>query len=165
MTISIREIDSNKSKVVLQRHPLPRANETLSNARVTATAEELKYAGNLTPQEAWALFSSGIAELVDVRTARELERVGHVPGAKHVEWLRSSDMLQNPRFLSELGAKVDKEDVVLFLCRSSKRSESAAQAAAASGYRNAFNVLEGFEGDGSPQRGWLRHGLPFSQDE
>lgn len=162
MTILIREIDHNTSR--LQHHPLRRANETLTKSRVSAAAAKLKFAGNLTPQEAWALFSSGIAELVDVRTARELERVGHVPGAKHVEWLRGSDMLQNPRFLSELGSKIDKEDVVLFLCRSGKRSESAAEAATASGYSNAFNVLEGFEGDGSPQRGWLHHGLPSSQE-
>lgn len=164
MTISIREIDSSKSKVVLQNHPLPRANETLAKARANAATEDLEYAGNLTPQEAWALFSSGIAELVDVRTYKELERVGYVPGAKHVEWLRGSDMAQNPRFLSQLGAKVGKEDVVLFLCRSGKRSVAAAEAATVSGYRNAFNVLEGFEGDGSPQRGWLHHGLPSSQD-
>ena len=164
MTISIREIDNSKSKVVLQRQPLPHANKTLSKARATAAAEELKYAGNLTPQEAWTLFSSGIAELIDVRTEKELERVGYIPGTKHLEWLRGGDMTQNPRFLSELGTKVGKEDVVLFLCRSGKRSVSAAGAATASGYRNAFNVLEGFEGDGSPQRGWLHHGLPSSLD-
>lgn len=48
-----------------------------------------------------------------------------------------------------------------FMCRSGKLSVSAAQAATVAGYRNVFNVLEGFEGDGSRLRGWLNLRLPF----
>lgn len=140
------------------------SHAVLAAARAAAQQAGLQYAGDVTPQQAWALFSSGIAELVDVRTERELQRVGYVPDAKHLEWLKGAEMLKNPRFIGELGAVAGKEDVVLFLCRSGKRSVAAAQAATDAGYRNAFNVLEGFEGDGSPQRGWLRHGLPSVQD-
>lgn len=136
----------------------------MSDARASAKAKGLLYAGDVIPQEAWKLFSSGIAELVDVRTTRELQRVGYVKDAKHVEWLKGDEMAQNPRFLSELKNRANKEEVVLFLCRSGKRSLAAAEAATQAGYQNAFNVLEGFEGDGSPQRGWLRNGLPYSQD-
>ena len=50
---------------------------TLASAREAAQQAGLKYAGDVTPQEAWALFSAGIAELVDVRTDRELQRVGY----------------------------------------------------------------------------------------
>ncbi len=153
MTIVISEIE-----VVLRREPLTVANVILANAR--AQAEGLGYAGDVTPQQAWALLSSGIAELVDVRTARELQHAGSVPHARHVEWLRDTDLLKNSNFFRELRSKVSKEDIVLFLCRSGKLSVSAAQAATVAGYRNVFNVLEGFEGDGSRLRGWLNLRLP-----
>lgn len=136
----------------------------LANAREAAQQAGLNYAGNVTPNEAWALFSSGIAKLVDVRTGRELSSAGYVPNAQHMEWLKGAEMLQNPRFLGELGAIASKDDVVLFLCRSGKRSVAAAEAAAGAGFRNTFNVLEGFEGDGNPQQGWLHRGLPSVQD-
>ena len=136
----------------------------LADARDAAQSSRLPYAGNVTPEQAWTLFSSGIAELIDVRTDKELQRIGHVPNAAHVEWLSGADMSKNPGFISELESVVGKGSIVLFLCRSGKRSASAADAAAQAGYRNAFNVLEGFEGDGSPQRGWLRHGLPAAHD-
>lgn len=136
----------------------------LADAREAAQQAGLDYAGNITPNEAWALFSSGIAKLVDVRTGNELRHVGYVPGASHVEWLKGEKMLQNPRFLSELWAVASKDDVVLFLCRSGKRSVAAAEAATNAGFHNAFNVLEGFEGDGNPQQGWLHRGLPSVRD-
>lgn len=141
---------------VLQYQPQIAAFEILARARVEAVGSG--YAGDLSPQKAWALFSSGIADLIDVRTKRELKNVGYVPNAKHIEWLRDADMLPNPRFIYELNSKVGKDDVVLLLCRSGKRSVAAAQAATQAGFKHVFNVLEGFEG------GWLRHNLPWARD-
>jgi len=49
------------------------------------------------------------------------------------------------------------------------RSDAAAKALTAAGFRNAFNILEGFEGDldADGQRGhlggWRKHGLPWTQ--
>ena len=66
-------------------------------------------------------------------------------------------------------AKAGKDDVVLLLCRSGKRSAAAAEVAAKAGFRNVFNILEGFEGnkDANGQRnrtgGWRACGLPWSQ--
>lgn len=163
MAVEIKEIDSSR-KIAFRHHPQLSAHDLLARARAIGAPDGFHYAGGVTPREAWALFSSGIAELVDVRTHRELDQVGHVPGTKHVEWLKGPEMLQNPRFIDELAEKAGKNDVVLFLCRSGKRSVAAAEAAAKAGFRHAFNVLEGFEGDGNPQRGWLRHGLPSTED-
>lgn len=162
MAIEVREIDATSVKVALQRRPPTSTGEVLGRAR--AAAEGIGYAGDVTPQQAWALYTAGIAELVDVRTTRELEQVGYVPGAKHVEWLRNADMQQNPSFIRELNGEVEKEHVVLFLCRSGKRSVAAAQAATQAGFCHVFNVLEGFEGDGNGRRGWLRHGLPAATE-
>jgi len=64
---------------------------------------------------------------------------------------------------------VRKDDVVLPLCRSGKRSALAAEAAARSGFTSAFNVLEGFEGDLDENKrrggrgGWRLRGLPWVQ--
>ena len=46
-----------------------------------------------------------------------------------------------------LEAKAGKDAVVLLLCRSGKRSALAAEVATKAGFRQVFNVLEGFEGD------------------
>jgi rhodanese-related sulfurtransferase len=108
--------------------------------------------------------------LVDVRTAEERKFVGQVPDSLHVAWATGTSMTRNPRFARELEAKVKKDQVLLFICRSGKRSADAAQVAAKAGFANVFNVLEGFEGeiDGQRQRGklggWRLHGLPWQQD-
>lgn len=163
MSIAIREDDSGKPVRGIQANLHAKTYELLAGARAVAAAN-LGYAGDLTPQQAWYLFSGGVAELVDVRTRRELDRVGEVPGAKHVEWLLDQSMEINPRFLDELKRqKIGKEDVLLLLCRSGKRSVAAARAATEAGFTNVFNVVEGFEGDGSPQRGWLRYALPVAK--
>jgi len=142
----------------------------LETARQRAAEEDLPYAGSVLPHDAWALFTSGEAIVVDVRTAEERKFVGHVPGTWHVAWMAGLSLSRNPRFVRELEAKAGKDDVVLLLCRSGKRSAAAAEAAAKGGFKNVFNILEGFEGDlDEAQRrggfnGWRHAGLPWVQD-
>jgi rhodanese-related sulfurtransferase len=142
----------------------------LDDARARAQAEQLPYAGSVTPIQAWALVQSGRATLVDVRSGEERKFVGHVPQALHVAWATGTALTRNPRFTRELEAKVGKDDVVLLLCRSGKRSALAAEAATKAGFKQVFNVLEGFEGElnAGQQRGhddgWRFHGLPWVQD-
>lgn len=139
-------------------------------ARRQAEEADLPYAGGLTPRDAWALVQQGHAVLVDVRSTEERKFVGHVPDSVHVAWATGTSLTRNPRFVRELEAKVGKDQVVLLLCRSGKRSALAAEAAARAGFTQAFNVLEGFEGelDAAQQRGhadgWRHHGLPWVQD-
>lgn len=142
----------------------------LVEARARAEAEQLPYAGSLTPKDAWALFSRGEAVLVDVRTAEERKFVGHVPDTKHVAWMTGLSLSRNPRFVKELESKAGKDEVILLLCRSGKRSAAAAEAATKSGFKQVFNILEGFEGDLDEQQqrgafnGWRNAGLPWVQD-
>lgn len=142
----------------------------LQRARATAADEQLEYAGGVSPVEAWSLVQAGTAVLVDVRTAEERKFVGHVPEALHVAWATGTALTRNPRFVRELEAKAEKDQIILLLCRSGKRSAAAAQAAAKAGFGNAFNVLEGFEGEIDTQKqrgrtnGWRLHGLPWVQD-
>lgn len=142
----------------------------LESARQRAAQDGLPYAGSVSPQDAWALFTSGEAVLIDVRTAEERKFVGHVPETKHVAWLTGLSLSRNPRFVKELEGKAGKDEVVLLLCRSGKRSAAAAEAAAKGGFKNVFNILEGFEGDLDEQQrrgafnGWRNAGLPWIQD-
>lgn len=145
-------------------------DDILGRARQQAQAEALPFAGGVPPVEAWALVQAGAAVLVDVRTAEERKFVGLVPDTLHVAWATGTSLNRNPRFVKELEAKVKKDRVLLFLCRSGKRSALAAEAAAKAGFTQAFNVLEGFEGDLNEQQqrgergGWRHAGLPWTQD-
>lgn len=147
---------------------------TLQTALQEAQAQDLGYAGGVTPPQAWDLITQGHAVLVDVRSAEERKFVGHVPQSVHVPWATGTALTRNPRFVRELEAKLapqgGKEAVALLLCRSGKRSVLAAQAAAAAGFAHVFNVLEGFEGEIDAQQhrgdsdGWRFHHLPWVQD-
>lgn len=130
------------------------------------------YAGAVTPQEAFALLQlEPKVKLVDVRTNAERDWVGRVavPEAQHgaVQWSLYPGGTPNPDFAAQLQQVADKDDVLLFLCRSGVRSRHAARAATELGYPNAFDILEGFEGDRDPEGhrktvgGWCKAGLPW----
>jgi rhodanese-related sulfurtransferase len=146
------------------------AQRVLNRARERAPAAKPGYAGNVTPEEAWELISSNAAVLVDVRTAEERQFVGRIQDSIHVPWAIGPNLQRNPKFVRELESKVRRDDVVLLLCRSGARSVAAAQALTEARFRNAFNILEGFEGelDDVQQRGhrggWQFHRLPWVQD-
>lgn len=128
----------------------------------------LPYAGALLPAEAFALMRAG-AKLVDVRTKPELVYVGRVPDSVFVEWQTYPGNAQNPNFLDELARSVAPGDTLMFLCRSGARSHWAAAAATQAGWRDSYNVLEGFEGDRDAAQhrntvgGWRKAGLPWVQ--
>lgn len=142
----------------------------LTLARNQAEELGLKFAGRVDPEEAWKLFTGGVAHLVDVRSAEERKFVGHVPNTFHVAWQIGPALIKNPRFLRELENKLSKDSVILLLCRSGKRSAAAAEAATAAGFKHVFNVSEGFEGDLDIKQqrgesgGWRQRGLPWVQD-
>jgi len=139
----------------------------LARSRIDAT--EGRYAGAVSPPQAWQLHAAGAAQIVDVRTAAELRYVGCVPGTQHVEW-HGKDPDQVATFLATLRAAVDPTQPILLLCRSAVRSHHAATAAAAAGLTQVFNILEGFEGQRNHARqrglidGWRKHGLPWEQE-
>ena len=126
------------------------------------------YAGDVTPALAHAWWESGEAVLVDVRTDAEREWVGFVPGAIAVAWKQWPGMAMNAEFDAALKAAVPSEKKVLLLCRSGVRSVAAAKRATELGLE-AYNILQGFEGDpdASAHRGklggWRLAGLPWRQ--
>ena len=126
------------------------------------------YAGDVSPQLAHQWVQSGRAALVDVRSDAEREWVGFVPDALAVAWKQWPGMQMNPDF-DEAIRRAAPGQPLLLLCRSGVRSIAAARRATELG-REAYNILEGFEGDadGNGHRGqlggWRRRGLPWRQN-
>ena len=130
----------------------------------------MSYAGDLSPQEAWAKLEAG-AILVDVRTEGEWAHIG-IPDTKatendplFIQWNLAGG-IPNSQFVEQLKqqAPEDTGTELVFLCRSGARSIAAAIAATEAGY-TSYNVLEGFEGE--PDKfgersinGWKNRGLP-----
>lgn len=127
------------------------------------------YAGDVPVQLAHRWWKEGQAYLVDIRSDAERAWVGFVPDVPGIEWKVWPGMALNPQFDAQLKAAVPPGAKVMLLCRSGLRSIPAAQRAQALGYE-AYNILEGFEGDpdGDAHRGrtggWRFHGLPWRQN-
>ncbi len=145
-------------------------NRILQHARQRAVDKGLPYAGALTPKEAQEVLQlAPSAKLVDVRSRAELELVGRIPDALHIEWAFYPGWTPNPDFTNHLKMQIDPEALVMFICRTGGRSNNAATVASSEGYTEAYNVLEGFEGEAEPNNkqrgainGWKAAGLPWT---
>lgn len=143
-------------------------DEIKQRARERGQKMKLPYAGALLPDEAHALMQRG-TKLVDVRTEAELQYVGSIPGSETIEWNTYPEGARNPDFIKRLAGAAKKDEPVMFLCRSGARSHQAAIAATQSGWQEAYNILEGFEGDKDADGhrntvgGWRKAGLPWIQ--
>ena len=142
----------------------------LEQAQQRAKQINASYSGTLLPDEAYQILQLAPgAKLVDVRTKAEFEFVGRIPNAIEIEWATYPGMQLNPHFLASLEQQVDKEVLVIFICRSGVRSNNAATIAAKAGYTEAYNVTNGFEGDKDAKEhrnvtnGWRSCGLPWVQ--
>jgi rhodanese-related sulfurtransferase len=148
---------------------LSNVENILGSAQARGAQNNLSYAGALTPEETYQLVNEGQAVvLVDVRSRAELELVGRVPLATHIEWAFYPGMVANPDFAAQLQAQVDKQSTIVFMCRTGGRSHNAALLAQQLGYGKAYNMLQGFEGDANEHKqrtlinGWKHAGLPWT---
>ncbi|MCI0401267.1 MAG: rhodanese-like domain-containing protein [Gammaproteobacteria bacterium] len=132
-----------------------------------------------TPVEAWkAVQEDPRAIILDVRTTIEYRYVGHPVGAVHVPWQEAPGWEINRNFLAEVRNALrerrgDDEDIegmcVFAICRSGKRSLAAGEELAMHGFKNVYNIEEGFEGNLDEHRhrgtinGWRFHALPWEQ--
>jgi rhodanese-related sulfurtransferase len=145
------------------------AADILKSAAEYAASHNLPYAGAVTPAQANQLIQGGAARLVDVRFKFEREYVGRVPETVGIEWKDINTGAVNPDFVKTLSEQFGKDDKLMFLCRSGVRSDAAAKAATQAGFTQAYNILEGFEGDLDEAKhrgnkgGWRRAGLPWIQ--
>lgn len=116
--------------------------------------------------------------LIDVRSNMEFLFVGHPVGAIHIPWIDEPDWVVNPNFARQvrelmLGGIICDTDAgcapVILICRSGKRSVDAGNVLIEGGFRDVYNVLDGFEGElddhhhRSALGGWRFEGLPWEQ--
>ena len=85
--------------------------------------------------------------ILDVRTAKEFAD-GHVAGAVNID-VNQTDFAQK---IDEF----DRSKTYIVYCRSGRRSSKAVGIMAAKGFKNLYNVSDGFVG-------WSKNGLPFEK--
>ncbi len=127
---------------------------------------------NLQPQEAWASLQARPDTLfVDVRMEIESLYVGRPPGVVNVAWYEYPDLQPDPvRFAEAVAREASgKDQPVLLICRSGKRTLEAGKALEAAGFSDVRHVVHGFEGELDEQfrrstlSGWRFEGLPWEQ--
>ncbi len=97
--------------------------------------------------------------LVDVRTRAEYQFVGHPITAYHFPYMFLSNELvkngedylyrfdfKNKVFIEEISKIFKKTDNLLVLCRDGSRSTAAAVELSEAGFKNIYNIEDGFEG-------------------
>ncbi len=144
------------------------------------------------PDEAYAMWKGDPdnVHFLDVRTFEEYVFGGHIQTARNIPLVfpkfDREDCAKtgkapgitadpNPDFVAQTQEAFDPGDTILVLCATGGRGAMAVNALARAGFTNAYNVINGFEGDrvddrgsvyfGKPMRnGWKNNGLPWGYD-
>lgn len=125
---------------------------------------------------------------IDIRTPSELNYLGaasvmdaHVPAVfmDTTGWNDKKhryNRKKNDNFVSDIDKVLkkkglSKDDTVIIMCRSGKRSATAANTLADNGYTKVYTVVDGYEGDKAKEgkhkgqrvvNGWKNSGLPWT---
>ena len=125
---------------------------------------------HLAPREAFDfLRDHADSVFIDCRSEIEYLFVGHPAGAHHVAWNEGPDWEINPHFVGQVKKVASMNRPVVLICRSGQRSVAAGLELEKAGFKEVYNVLDGFEGplDESHHRGtvsgWRKEGLPWEQ--
>ncbi len=114
------------------------------------------YATAAQAYEKWKT-SPDTVKVIDVRTPEEYAFVGHAEMAWNiplafVTYQRKAGKTEygakpNPDFVTEVEKLARPTDTLLLMCRSGGRSAMAVNQLAAAGFKNVYNITDGFEGD------------------
>jgi rhodanese-related sulfurtransferase len=125
---------------------LPKHKQTVLGLYVTAKEAYEKWRAD--PEK---------VKILDVRTPEEYIFVGHAEMAWNIplafqtyDWDSTKQHFAiepNPEFVSHVKEQFTVEDTLLVICRSGGRSAMAVNFLAKAGFKNAFNIIEGMEGD------------------
>jgi len=158
--------------VTEQNAAIPKGKQTVLGLYVTAKEA----------YEMWKAEPEKVT-IIDVRTAEEYIFVGHpamawkIPvGAQVYEWDAAKGhfpMKLLPDFVSRVSEVAKPDDTLLVTCRSGGRSAIAVNMLAQAGFKNAYNITDGVEGDvvddpGSVfqgqrlRNGWKNSGCPWT---
>jgi rhodanese-related sulfurtransferase len=96
-------------------------------------------------------------KILDVRTPEEYIFVGHAEMARNIllafvkyQWDAARDqpvVEPNSDFVSSVKSRYRSTDTILVTCRSGGRSAMAVNALAKAGFMEAYNIIDGMEGD------------------
>ena len=125
---------------------------------------------SISSQQAWEMLQKeSSALLIDVRSSMEFLFVGHPTGAIHVPWIDEPDWQINKNFATEVRKLLLYERAIILICRSGKRSLEAGNFLLENGFKNIYNISDGFEGELNEKHqrsslgGWRFYGLPWEQ--
>jgi len=141
----------------------------------------------LTAKEAFSKWHVDADKMVvlDVRTPEEYIFVGHAPMARNIPVRvlnqeltaknRKPVLEPNPDFVSQVRRDYKVSDTILVMCRSGGRSAMAVNLLAEAGFKNVYNITDGFEGDAvkDPEsyyngkrikNGWKNSGAPWTYE-
>lgn len=144
------------------------------------TADKQEEVHTITCKETWQLMQeNSSAVLIDVRSNMEFLFIGHPVGSVHLAWIDEPEWEPNPNFARDvrelmLGKVICDHDSgecppILLICRSGRRSLVAGEKLLEAGFRNIYNVKEGFEGPRDEHHhrstisGWRFENLPWEQ--
>ena len=139
----------------------------------------------VTSKEAYDLWKNAPkkVKILDVRTFDEYIYVGHAPMAYNIPAFLQTDQWDpekqyftykmSPDFVNQIKEVFEPNDTILVTCRSGGRSALAANFMAKLGYKNVYNITDGFEGDNvdDPEslyygkrlkNGWKNAGVPWT---
>ena len=146
------------------------------------TALEL-YISSEEAYELWQVDPDGVL-ILDVRTPEELLFVGHPPMAWKVplfsqgyEWNEENQkypMRLLEDFVARVSTVANPHDKIMVMCRAGGRSAIAVNLLSQAGFSNAYNIVDGMEGDvngdsdsvANSQRsdgGWKNSGCPWTK--
>ncbi len=124
-------------------------------------------------------------KIVDVRTPEEFLFIGHaemawnIPlAAQSYQWDAEKEqfpMQPLPDFVGRVQTMAGPDDLLLVMCRSGGRSAVAVNLLAKAGFKNVYNITDGFEGDHVKDpnsvyngkhmvNGWKNSGVPWTYD-
>jgi rhodanese-related sulfurtransferase len=137
-------------------------------------------------KEAYAMWQADKKVIIlDVRTPEEYVFVGHAPMAVNVpiqHWAgkwnaekKQFPLAENADFAAQVKKIAKEDDTLLVMCRSGHRSAAAIKKLVEAGFKKAYNIVDGFEGDvvkdkASPNvgkrmvDGWKMAGAPWGYE-
>ncbi len=113
----------------------------------------------VTAQEAYEMWKADPerVKVLDVRMVEEYVFLGHAEAAINIpvafpkyQWhddKRKYGFEMNPDFIDHVNEMFNPDDTIVAMCRSGGRSAFAINMLAKAGFTNAYNIIDGFEGD------------------
>ncbi len=157
---------------VTETTPLPQDKRTTLSLYVTAKEA----------YEKWQADPVNL-KILDVRTPEEYVWIGHPTMAHNVPFMffkekwytqaEGSPMVKNPNFVPQIKKKFKVTDTLFLICRSGGRSAMAVNTLAQEGFKSAYTITDGFEGEEVKDEnsyfkgkrmmnGWKNSGAPWT---